>query len=596
MKNGFYSFLLLKNHFKSYKSTFSIVIILAFFTSIFESLGIAAFLPVFSSIAGEDKSSSAINQIIQKALNILSIDMNFLNLAVIIILFFIFKAFFVYYSETYIVKFSNIYMVNQINSLYDVFYRTKWSYFIEQNKGFLIDYILTVTSRNGALITNLGLFIASFLALIVYLVFSFIISVKITLMAILIVIFPIIIYRKIVQIIKYHGQKLIKAGNELSKYVEQFLVGAKTIRAFRIIDETKEIIDDTSKKRMYHYVATYKWRIGYKVLLELLISAAMTIFLIVYIKIYGFSFSELLIVIIFLTRTFQKISSIQMIGNIASNIPGIQIVEKVQREFSDNSENTDIQNEIDFNESIEATDIEYYYSRKNKKIKILKKLSFSINKGSMFGIVGRSGAGKTTLIDILMGLLIPNDGVIKVDKTTLQKNNIKSWQNKIGYVPQDGFLLNDTIYNNIMFFRKLDEKDILKAAKLANCSEFIKNSIDGINTVVGDNGIKLSGGQKQRICLARALAGNPQILILDEATSSLDSHSEIIFKEAIDGLKNSITVIVIAHKLSLIMNSEQIIVMEKGCIAEKGSPNELLNKDNGLFRSFYMEQFKESNI
>ncbi len=206
----------------------------------------------------------------------------------------------------------------------------------------------------------------------------------------------------------------------------------------------------------------------------------------------------------------------------------------------------------------------------------------------MVGLVGSSGTGKTTMVDLLLRLLKPQEGKMLLDGEDISEIKLSQWRKSIGYVPQDPFLLNDTIENNIKFYNKdLRQEDIIKAAKMANIYDFIESQPQKMDTAVGERGVNLSGGQKQRIVLARILAKKPQLLILDEATSSLDNESEIIIQKSVEKLKGKITVLAIAHRLSTILNFDKVFIMGNGRIIESGNPRELLEKQNSHFFKIY---------
>jgi len=217
-----------------------------------------------------------------------------------------------------------------------------------------------------------------------------------------------------------------------------------------------------------------------------------------------------------------------------------------------------------FNNVIDVKNISYSYPEANKNV--LNKINFSINKGDSIGIIGESGAGKSTLVDIILGLFSPSSGVIQVDDRNIQ-SNLKGWQKNIGYVPQTCYLIDDSIRNNIAFGipdANIDENAILKAIKAANLFEFISKLDDGLNTHVGERGVRLSGGQRQRIAIARALYNDPEILILDEATSALDTNTEREVMQSINNLQGVKTLIIIAHRLSTIEKCNKIIQLKDG--------------------------------
>lgn len=210
---------------------------------------------------------------------------------------------------------------------------------------------------------------------------------------------------------------------------------------------------------------------------------------------------------------------------------------------------------------------------------ILKDINITIKPNQTISLVGPSGAGKSTLVDIITGLLQPSEGVIRFDGIDLREVNHRSWRSRIGYVNQDVMVFDDTIWNNVSFYDKnVSASQIEFACRAANIWEFVQSCEEGLHTRIGDRGVRLSGGQKQRLSIARELYKNPELLILDEATSALDAESESIIKEAIESLKGKITVIIIAHRLATIKNSDYIYVLENGSVIERGSYDELLAK------------------
>ena len=213
---------------------------------------------------------------------------------------------------------------------------------------------------------------------------------------------------------------------------------------------------------------------------------------------------------------------------------------------------------------------------------ILEDISLEIEKNKFVAFIGKSGSGKSTTIDLIMGLIDPSSGSINIDGKNIIKNK-RSWQNNIGYVPQEIYLLDDTILNNIAFGinkKSVNKEKINEVIKSVSLEKFIKELPDELNTVVGNNAIQLSGGQKQRIGLARALYNNPSVLILDEATSSLDSETEFEIINEINKLKGKVTVIFIAHRHSTIKNCDVIFELNEGRLINKGSFEEISKKIN----------------
>jgi subfamily B ATP-binding cassette protein MsbA len=235
----------------------------------------------------------------------------------------------------------------------------------------------------------------------------------------------------------------------------------------------------------------------------------------------------------------------------------------------------------EFNDKITFNDLEFSYGES----KIIDKLSFTINKGESIALVGSSGSGKTTIANLLNGFFNANSGNIIIDGINITDIRRESLYKNISIVTQESILFNDTIFNNIKIGNlDANKEDVINAAKEANANDFIEDQVNGYDTVIGDYGNKLSGGQKQRLTIARAMLKSPSILILDEATSSLDSKSEKKIQDAINKLMYGKTSLIIAHKFSTIKKCDKIILIDKGKIVAQGTHDELINS-NSLYKN-----------
>lgn len=250
-------------------------------------------------------------------------------------------------------------------------------------------------------------------------------------------------------------------------------------------------------------------------------------------------------------------------------------------------------NIIKFENDIQLKNIIFKYP--NSDNLVLKKLSLKILAKNAVALVGKTGSGKTTIVDLIMGILNPLNGTLEVDGNIIDSNNCKSWQKIIGYVPQQIYLANDTIEANIAFgidADKINSLEIERSAKIANLHEFVTNQLpEGYKTFVGERGVRLSGGQRQRIGIARALYHNPKVLIMDEATSALDGLTEKAIMQTINELRNDITIIIIAHRLSTVRECDQIYLVDDGKIIAQGNFLELIQK-NDIFSSM-VSQYKQ---
>ena len=235
------------------------------------------------------------------------------------------------------------------------------------------------------------------------------------------------------------------------------------------------------------------------------------------------------------------------------------------------------------NPEIKICNISKYFNNKAA----INNLSLNIYKGDFITLIGPNGSGKTTLAGLAATFLTPDEGTIKIDGVDLSTVTLDSYRSQLGVVLQDDFLYDGTIRENILFSKSTTNKTkLLEAVKASHVDKFSNRLEKGLETVIGERGIKLSGGQRQRVAIARAILANPRILILDEATSNLDTESEMYIQESLTELMKSRTTIVIAHRLSTIRKADQILVIEEGKIVEQGTHDELINKRGRYFKLY----------
>ena len=271
---------------------------------------------------------------------------------------------------------------------------------------------------------------------------------------------------------------------------------------------------------------------------------------------------------IYVSLTQLRVSKI-VVEHLYKDLKFLKIKEKKVNNFS-----------INFKKNIKLDNIDFSYAGSAEKM--FKNFSIEINAFEKVGIVGTTGCGKTTLIDLILGLLKPDNGKVLIDGQVIDDTNIINWQKNIGYVPQNIFLSDSSIASNIAFGEKMENIDynlVEIASKTANLHNFVINLPEKYNTIVGERGIKLSGGERQRIGIARALYQKPKILIMDEATSALDNYTEGLVMDTIKNMSNDITKIIVAHRLNTVRDCDKIFVLNKGILVSQGKYEDLENKD-----------------
>ena len=408
------------------------------------------------------------------------------------------------------------------------------------------------------------------------------------------VLFPIVVIPVLVfgRKIKKHGRRSLMHLGELTDAMREMFSGIRTVKAFKMEDEEIvefKIINSRVFKRM---MKTVKAKALNASTTEFIYSLGLAAIIIIggYVissdKISPGSLGGFVTVTAFLVLTSIKRLA-KSYGKLQESLAGASRVFELldqQPTITDSPDAIElktIEKEIAFN------NVNFAYD----SIPVLKDINLTVQKGQIIAIVGKSGAGKSTLLDLVPRFYDPVNGSVKIDGTDIRLIKRDSLLNQIAIVSQQTFLFNRSFKENILCGRRdASTEEIEDAAKAANIHDFIINLPKGYDTIVGEQGVKLSGGQKQRVTIARAILKNAPVLILDEATSSLDSESEKLVQEALDNLMQGKTTFVIAHRLSTIRHADRIVVLKNGCIVEAGTHDELIDKE-GEYKKQYRIQF-----
>lgn len=390
------------------------------------------------------------------------------------------------------------------------------------------------------------------------------------------------------------GQNISNVNRNLLFDLTEHLNGIKEIKSYGV--ESAQIYNFIKTRNMMkkNLIKFNKIQTRISMLYKVGAAVFVSLFLFSAIEIFKLNAQEFIVISVISARLWPRLSSFQVgLQNINSMLPAFQAAKELENQCLAARENLPEDGaftRIELKRGVEFRGVTFYYDSARASYAI-KEASFVLPVGTTTAIVGVSGSGKSTLVDLLMGLLTPKKGEILIDGEPLLEN-LRPWRSSIGYVPQEAFLLNASIRENLLWAcPDATEEGMWEALRLASVDSFFKSLPDGLDTVVGDRGVRLSGGERQRIVLARALLRKPSVLILDEATSSLDSENEKRIQQAIESLRGKLTIVVIAHRISTIRNADRILVLEQGRIVEEGNYHSLMkNKDSRFHALAYLSE------
>lgn len=518
------------------------------------------------------------------------------RICLVIVLAFLFKGVFGY-AQSYLMAFVEQGFIRDLrNQTYSHLNKLSLKYFTNERIGNLISRITNdITMINTGISASFVTLAKEPLLLIVFLLLALVISWQLTILALIVMPFSLVI-------ISWLGVKLYKQSYllqakmaDLTSFLQEKIYGTKIVKAFNM---------EKRENENFFSLTNHFFKIILKITRIRNIASPVTEFLSIVAGVliiwYGgiqvlesqtLKASEFLG---FLFIIFQIMPPIKELSNVANRLQ--ESTAAASRVFEIIDEPISVINApksktfLEFKNKIIFDNVSFYYERNH--VEILSNVNFQVNRGEVVALVGPSGAGKTTLVDLIPRFYDVTDGSILIDGIDIREYELKSLRNHIGIVTQDSILFNETIKNNICYgFENPNENEIIEAAKAANAHEFITKFPRGYDTIIGERGLKISGGQRQRLSIARALLKNPPIMIFDEATSALDSESEILVQEAIERMMKNRTTFVIAHRLSTVRKANKIIVIDMGKIVQIGKHNELISDTNGLYHRLYTLQF-----
>jgi ABC-type multidrug transport system fused ATPase/permease subunit len=568
-----------------YKKYIALLLVLSFFAAALDGISIGMLVPLLSGIQ-QIKNYSQLPEVLQSVINIFSgytIEKQILLSLILVVLALVLKNLVsaVYYYLTYwlTARLSENLRLRITETLMTV----GIGFYNNVKSGELVENIIYNTILTEEMIRKTSEMINNILSFILLLTLLVIFSWELT--AVTIVLSAIIaggvsIYIKKISL---YGLRLIESGKELTASLQENLTGIYVIKSFTKEKEQTQKLKTRIEKHAVNQLNLNFSTFMVHVVTEALGVVAIAILFLIAIKgsdmDYRLVLTQMLPFIYILARIIPVIKQInQARGMVVSRLPALDAVYGLAR-----LDNKPVLRDGDkvysgLKRGIRFESVTFSYGEGEKAA--LADAGFYIPKGKTTAIVGKSGAGKSTIINLLLRFYDPQKGDVFIDDEPLRSLKVESYRRHIGIVSQDTFIFNDTVRNNIAFglMGVPSDEIITDAAKRAGADEFISGLQHGYDTILGERGVRLSGGERQRISIARAILKNPEILVLDEATSSLDTRTEELIHNAITDLSRNRTVVIIAHRLSTIKNADQLIVLRDGRVTETGSETELMEK------------------
>lgn len=567
-----------------------------FIAALFEGIGIASMIPVISFVTNEADLSSLTFpfSILPNFFNYLNLEISLSSMLIFVLSLMILSFFTIYLQERLVqlVRYKILY--DNREEIGKSIFMSNWKQGLNYASGEISNKLVHETDKLSEALINLILLIALTFQFLIYIIIALYLSFILTVVILIIIFISFILIYPLLRKSKKLGETVVTTNSLYTSQVVEAVRGFKLVKASGlenyIINKFKNINYENThvSKKLLDYASAIKF------LVQACLSIAMVSIVYLSLAIFEIEISKIMVFVLLLIRMAPKYSSVQgAYRSFIIHLPALNIVDQM-KSLSDAAKeelNTHSPNNENIKEKIEIKNVSFNYNNDNI---IINNISLKIKLNSFVAIVGVSGAGKSTLIDIILGLLKPSSGAVLIDNDNLNSINLEEHRSRIGFVPQENIFFSGTLRENLTFDKKIDNSFIEESLEIAQLSEFIKSLPKGLETLIGEGGVKLSGGQRQRLSIARALIRNPQVLILDEATSSLDSKSEVNFQRALEAIASNYTIIVVAHRLSTVKKASNIFVMNEGKIVEQGSFKELRSK-NGLFTEMIESQFIEES-
>ena len=481
---------------------------------------------------------------------------------------------------------------------YDALLHTNWSFFIKKRKSDLINLLTAEIARASSGTHSFLQFVASLIFTGIQICLAFWLSPSITIFVLLCGLAVVFFNRKFLKRSLALGNRNFELGKSYLAGITDQINGIKDIKSNTLEQSRLDWYRDVTKSMQHEQVEYTKMKTTSQLYYKIASAILIAIFIFIAVNMFNAQAGQLMLIIVIFSRLWPRVAGIQSsMEHLATTFPAFKAVNALQKECMQEKEFTVMEDTkdvepIQVKQGIECSKVYFRYNQ-HESTYALKDINIVIPPNQMTAFVGRSGAGKSTLIDLIMGLNQPEKGQVLIDKKPLTSENIMALRRAISYVSQDPFLFNASIRDNLMMVESnASEDNIWEALEFSSAAEFVRKLPKGLDSLIGDRGIKLSGGERQRLVLARAILRKPSILILDEATSALDTENEANIQGALEKLKGKMTIIVIAHRLSTIRNADQVVVLDHGEVIQKGGFTQLAEEKRSVFSHLLHNQMQ----
>lgn len=557
-----------------------------------EGIGVAAIVPLFSLLSGDGAGTSGMSaRLVSGALDLFGLDLSLGSvLGFIVVIVLLEQAALIAQNK---IVWGAIYRfeANLRKRLYRHAFDSSWEFFVGHKTSDLVNALTVEATRASSAYIYVNQMLGAMFVVVVYLALAFLLSWQMTVVVLVAGGGLAVVLRRRVSAGTRFGASVTDSNAEVQKQALENIAGAKLVKGYAAEAETVARLDRPIDRLAGDQYRSQMNRAWLRSLYDAV--SVSTAFVGVYVAAtyLHISLASLVVFLFIFYRVSPRLSNLQVLMHgLLSYLPALEAIDALCAEADAQSERHGGAEPPTMRSGITFEGVDFAYGG---GVTVLDGVNIRIPKGRTVAVVGPSGAGKTTVIDLVMGLLEPTGGRVLIDDVDLATIDLRTWRRRIGYVAQDSVLFHASIRENLTWANPdATDADIAEALELANAAEFVDRLPEGLDTVVGDRGMRLSGGQKQRIALARAIIRKPDVLILDEATSALDTESEQHIQASVGALAERMTILVVTHRLATVKGADLIHVLQSGSVVEQGSWDELVSSEGRFWELMRMQELE----